>query len=147
VSTIGLALFSIGAASWLALVRPTPNYPAQMLPGLIIGGIGVGFVLPSLAGAAAAALPTARFGTGSAIYTMARQTGFVIGVAALIAALSTPDATDSLPSFDRGWLLVTITATLGTLAAWSIGQNQPPPPRPQNDTRHRQTPATPGANP
>jgi EmrB/QacA subfamily drug resistance transporter len=143
-STIGLALFTIGSGSWLTLARQTPNYPGQMLPGLIIGGIGVGLVLPSLAGAASAALPTARYGTGSAIYTMARQIGFVIGVAALIAVLRTSHTADSLPPFDRGWLLVTITATLGMLAAWSIGRSQPPPAvRPWEDARRRQDAAAP----
>ena len=52
-------------------------------------GIGVGLTLPSLASAAASSLPPARFATGSAVLTMSRQIGTVLGVAILVAILGT----------------------------------------------------------
>lgn len=48
---------------------------------MLVGGAGVGMVLPSLASAVAASLPPARLATGSAVLAMSRQIGSVLGVA------------------------------------------------------------------
>jgi hypothetical protein len=46
-------------------------------------------------------LPVANLGTGSGILNMARQVGTVLGVAALVAALTVP-APDPLTAFRHG---------------------------------------------
>jgi hypothetical protein len=99
----------------------TPDYTGEMLPGLLITGVGVGLVLPSLASAASSSLPPARFATGSAVFTMTRQVGFVLGVSILVAVLGTPSSVDALSAFDHGWVFMVITSVLGALAALSIG--------------------------
>jgi hypothetical protein len=93
-----------------------------MLPGLIVAGLGVGFVLPSLASAAAASVPRARFATGSAIYTMTRQLGFVLGVSIFVAVLGTPTPANALSSFQRGWTFMVVAGALGAVTALFIGQ-------------------------
>jgi EmrB/QacA subfamily drug resistance transporter len=124
-ATAGIALFALGSAWWAWRVGPTPNYAAEMLPGLLITGVGVGLTLPSLASAAAASLPPARFATGSAVFTMSRQLGFVLGVSILVAVLGTVDVADPVTSYDRGWLFMVVAAGLGALAALGIGTLQP----------------------
>jgi EmrB/QacA subfamily drug resistance transporter len=114
-ATTGVTLFAIGCAWWLWRAGPDPNYAAEMLPGLIVTGIGVGLTLPSLASAAAASLPPARFATGSAVFTMSRQLGFVLGVAILVAVLDSG-------SSDGGWLFMVIAAVLGAVVALGIGE-------------------------
>jgi hypothetical protein len=89
---------------------------------VLIGGVGVGLVLPSLASAASASLPPARFATGSAVYTMTRQIGFVLGVSILVAVLGTPRAGDAMAAFDRAWTFMIIASALGAAAALSIGR-------------------------
>ena len=79
-AALGIALFTLGCLWWRLRVGETPAYASEMLPGLLLGGTGVGFVLPSLASASAASVPRERFATGSAIYTMTRQVGYVLGV-------------------------------------------------------------------
>jgi MFS family permease len=99
-----------------------------MLPGLLITGAGVGMVLPSVATAIAASLPPARFATGSAVLSMSRQVGAVLGVAALVAILGTVRPSDPVGGFDRGWVLLTVAAALAAIAALAIGevrQHQP----------------------
>ena len=62
----------------------------RLLPGMLVSGIGVGLLLPTLTGAGAASLPAARFSTGIAVVTMGRQIGSALGVAVLVALLGTP---------------------------------------------------------
>jgi MFS family permease len=52
---------------------------------MVLNGIGVGMVMPSLAAAAVAHLPPAQFGVGSAVNQAVRQMGAVLGVALTVA--------------------------------------------------------------
>ena len=71
---------------WYALrIGVNPDYLGFWLPGQIVGGIGVGLVLPALSGAAAARLAPSRFGVGNAVNNAIRQIGSVIGAALAIA--------------------------------------------------------------
>jgi MFS family permease len=88
-----------------------------MLPGVIATGIGVGLTVPTLTATAAASLPPQRFATGSAVVSMARQLGYVLGVAILVAVLGTPTAAGRLDAFQRGWIVVAALALLAIPAA------------------------------
>lgn len=120
-ATAGVTLFGLGCAWWLWRATAVPDYAAVFLPGLLITGAGVGLTLPSLASAAAASLPPARFATGSAVFTMSRQLGFVLGIAILVAILGTVSHANPVDSFDRGWLFMVIAAGLGAAPAFGIG--------------------------
>lgn len=102
-----------------------PDYAGEMLPGLLITGVGVGLVLPSLASAASSSLPPARFATGSAVFTMTCQVGFVLGVSILVALLGTPKPADVLAAFDRGWTFMIVASLLGLAAAGALGRTSP----------------------
>ena len=121
-ATLGIAIFSLGCLWWRLRVGAAPDYAGEMLPGLLVAGLGVGFVLPSLASASASSVPRERFATGSAIYTMTRQVGFVLGVSIFVAVLGTPSRVDPLAAFQRGWTFMVIAGALGTLTALFIGQ-------------------------
>jgi MFS family permease len=111
----GCALFALGSAWWLWQLDPSAGYVDGLLPGMLVTGIGVGLTLPALASAAASSLPPTRFATGSAVLTMSRQIGFVLGVAILVAILG--DGAD----FDGAWLFMIVAAALGSVAALAIG--------------------------
>ncbi len=57
VGTVGSLLFAASAIWWITRIGVTPDYAGGYLPGSIIGGIGVGLMLPALGGAATAPLP------------------------------------------------------------------------------------------
>jgi EmrB/QacA subfamily drug resistance transporter len=84
-----LVVGSLGFAAgglWFSLVPGAePDYLRAWLPGMVLTGIGVGMVMPSLAAAAVAHLPPARFGVGSAVNQAVRQMGAVLGVALTVA--------------------------------------------------------------
>ncbi|HEY1538051.1 MAG TPA: MFS transporter [Solirubrobacteraceae bacterium] len=120
-ATAGLTLFGLGCVWWRLRLGAGADYAGEMLPGLLLSGTGVGLVLPSLASAAAASLPPARFATGSAVFTMSRQLGYVLGVAILVALLGTGPA----PTFGGAWVFMAIACGLGAVAAFAIGVVRP----------------------
>jgi EmrB/QacA subfamily drug resistance transporter len=122
VAVAGGLLFAGGGLWWLTQVGIQPHYATAFLPGLLIGGAGVGFVIPTLASAATAALPPARFATGSAVYGMSRQFGIALGVAILIAVLGNPDSAHDLAAFRGGWEVMLGGAIATSIAAMTIGR-------------------------
>lgn len=73
---------------WFLLVPgDEPRYFAEWLPGLLLSGVGVGMVMPSLSGAAVAHLPPIHYGVGSAFNQAVRQIGGTLGVALTILLL------------------------------------------------------------
>ncbi len=118
--TLGTGLFALGCAWWLWRMGPSPDYLGEMLPGLLITGVGVGLTLPAHGSAAAGSLPPQRFATGSAIFTMSRQLGFVIGVAILVSILGSPGGIDPTAGFEGGWLFMVIAAARAAVAAAAL---------------------------
>jgi hypothetical protein len=105
VAALGCALGAVSQVVWLVLIQAGPAYVSHLLPAQLLGGAGVGLAIPSLLGAGSAGLPTAHLGTGSGILNTARQVGTVLGVAALVAALTAAGA-DPLTAARHGVVLV-----------------------------------------
>jgi Arabinose efflux permease len=104
VAAVGCVLFAVGTAWWIIRLGAQPNYVGGVLPGMLLTGVGVGLALPSLIGAAITAMPPQSFSTGSAVVTMTRQIGSVLGVALLVALLGTAGVLGSGDrGFDHGW--------------------------------------------
>jgi EmrB/QacA subfamily drug resistance transporter len=117
VGAIGAALFALGGVWWATHLGATPHYAADYLPGMLVGGAGVGFVNPALAGAATAQLPPARLSTGSAVQTMSRQIGSALGVALLVAVIGTPSPAEAVGAFENAWWMM-VAAAAGAAAAF-----------------------------
>lgn len=119
----GSLLFAAGTASWVLALSAEPHYTSRLLPGLLAGGIGLGMAIPVLAGAAVATLPAGRLATGTAVVTMARQVGGVLGVAILVAVLGPPDA--DAAAFDGAWVLMTAAGLASALLSLTLGRVHP----------------------
>jgi EmrB/QacA subfamily drug resistance transporter len=118
----GALLFALGTAWWVWQVGPERAYAAEILPGMIVTGIGVGLTIPSLSSAAAASLPPHRFATGIAVFGMSRQIGAALGVAILIAIVGTPAAGEAVDAFADGWTFIALTSVGAALAAAALGR-------------------------
>lgn len=121
VGAAGALLFAAGGAWWATKLTADVHYASAFLPGMLVGGAGVGLVNPALAGASTAQLPPARLATGSAVLSMARQLGSAIGVAVLVAVLGTPAPSEALHAFDHGWLVMSGAAVAAGAAFLAVG--------------------------
>ncbi|MGW7649764.1 MFS transporter, partial [Streptomyces bobili] len=122
----GCVLFAISSALLALRVGPHPHYAAEMLPSLIISGIGVGLTLPTVLASATAALPAPSASTGSAVVSMSQQIGTSLGVALLVAALTqhTPSGHPG-EGFVNGWWMVTGASVLAMVSVWGIAPREP----------------------
>jgi len=121
VIAIGASLFATGAL-WFALVAGLkPDYFADIFPGNVLVGVGVGLTLPTIVASATSELPPENFATGSAVVNMLRQVGLAIGVAILIAVLGTHSGAHAiLEAFYRAWLVIGALAAAAALASAAI---------------------------
>jgi EmrB/QacA subfamily drug resistance transporter len=60
VAAAGCVVFAAGCVFWRLSLTLRPDYPAHMLPGMLLTGIGVGLTLPTLVSAALSAVPPHR---------------------------------------------------------------------------------------
>ena len=113
----GATVFAAGIAWWAVAVQLSPHY-LEILPGMLVTGIGVGLTLPSLMSTAAGSLPPPSFATGSGVVNMLRQVGFAVGVAMLVAILGTPHGPAAeLTVFRHGWYATAAIALGAALSA------------------------------
>ena len=118
VGALGTLLFALGGVVWITSIGVSPHYASAFLPGMLVGGIGVGLVIPSLTGAVAATLPPERLATGIAVQTTGRQLGSALGFAILIAVLGT---SSGVASFREAWWFMLLTSLLAGVVLTGVG--------------------------
>src|SRR5579875_2932266 len=99
----GGTLFAVGAVLFTGL-PVHPDYLVHYLPGMVVGGAGVGLILPTFTSAAVLAVPAERLSTGIAAETTFRQIGAALAIAAWVAIYGTPRPDGVLHAFDRGFV-------------------------------------------
>src|SRR4051794_11234399 len=125
VGLFGAAVWTTGVVLLVTVVGPTPDFVGQWLPIMALLGIGAGATLPTFGAAAVAAAPGERFATATAINSVARQIGAVLGVALLVAVIGTPNPRDPsavLDAFDRGWIFAGACIGAAALLVWTMGR-------------------------
>jgi MFS family permease len=78
---LGLAL--VGLSLLLMRGLTVTSHWTHLLPGFLVGGVGVGLINPPLASTAIAVVPLRQAGMGSGINSTFRQVGIATGIAAL----------------------------------------------------------------
>jgi len=112
---VGGGLIYACSGLWFMLVPDAQAaYLTHWLPGLVMSGIGVGLVLPSLSAAAVNRLPADQYAVGSAVNQATRQIGSVMGVAITVLLLGHAGLTHAsfMPLYGCHVALALLTALL-----------------------------------
>jgi MFS family permease len=105
----GLVLMGLGLG-WLGLVaKPGVSYGSLVLP-LIVAGIGIACVFPTIANAAVGSVPLNDSGVAAGANNTVRETGGVFGVAILAAVFSHYGGYTSPASFMHGFRYALVVA-------------------------------------
>jgi EmrB/QacA subfamily drug resistance transporter len=113
----GATIYAAGVTWWVVRSGLQPNYAGEMLPGMLMTGIGVGLTLPTFMSTGASALPPRSFATGSGVLNMLRQVGLAVGVAILVAVLGTPGSPAAQhAAFQHGWIVIASTSLLAAVS-------------------------------
>jgi MFS family permease len=118
VGAAGGILFAVAGLWLLARLTAGSDYLFDFLPAQLIGGAGVGLVLPTLVAITVADLRPARLSTGIAVYTMFRQIGAALGVALWLALLGTSSPREA-DAFVPGWAFLSVTGAVTALVLLS----------------------------
>jgi NTE family protein len=118
----GALIWALGVGMLVTRLGPTPDFLGDWLPAIVVLGIGAGATLPTLGAAAVAAAPGGRFATATALNSVARQLGAVLGVALLVAIVGTPTPQEILNAFDDGWTLAIVCFLAVAALAPALGR-------------------------
>ncbi|WP_101384738.1 MFS transporter [Kitasatospora sp. GP30] len=107
---VGLVLIGVGTALWLS----TPHdgsYVQQVLPGLVLSGIGQGLNFPSMTSAALTGVPVQQHAVAGAVNVVAQQIGASVGVAVMV--LVAASSGDQLVGYHLAYLAAAVACVLG----------------------------------
>ncbi len=120
----GGVIFALASVWFLTRLDDQPHYLSQYLPGTLLGGLGVGLILPAITALAASTLPPARLATGIGVQTTFRQIGAAVGLASFVAIVgSSTLATKS--DFNGTWLFMAIASASAGLALAPLLRHTP----------------------
>ena len=111
-----------GAAALLANVPTHASYAADLLPGLVALGVGVGMVFAPVSVTSMAGIPESHAGLASGFLMTGHEVGAALGVAVLSAAAnaggSLTDPAQVVDAFSRGMLVAGVAAAVLAVFAW-----------------------------
>ena len=109
----GTVTYALSGLWFMLMPDASPDYATEWLPGLLLSGISVGLVLPSLSAASVFGLPAKDYAVGSAINHAVRQVGTVIGVSLTVLVLAKPELL--IADFHKMYLIHITLALITTL--------------------------------
>jgi EmrB/QacA subfamily drug resistance transporter len=109
----GTITYALSGLWFMLMPDASPDYATEWLPGLLLSGISVGLVLPSLSAASVFGLPAKDYAVGSAVNHAVRQVGTVIGVSLTVLLLAKSDL--QINDFHQMYLIHITLALITTL--------------------------------
>jgi MFS family permease len=126
VITVGLAFEAVGIWIYVLAFSPTTTI-WQLLPGLLLHGIGIGFATSQLTNVVLSDIPPQKAGSASGAAGMVRQVGTALGIAligAIFVAQATANVVDQLtakvpelPAAAREQIVAGVSSGIGGGAA------------------------------
>ena len=103
----------------------------NLLPGFLVGGLGMALAMTPTAAAATRAVPVHKSGVGSAVLNAMRQVGGSVGVAlmgAIVAnqAAGKPGVEGFMAGFERALFVAALIAFAGSIVAFALVRQEEP---------------------
>ena len=121
--TAGMLLVAVQLVLFSRLTADASYW--QLLPALVIGGVGMAFTMTPSAAAATRSVPVDKAGVGSAVLNSARQVGGTMGVAVMGAIVASqaggvrsPEA--FMTGFDDALRVAAAIAAVGAIVAFTL---------------------------
>jgi EmrB/QacA subfamily drug resistance transporter len=120
-AVVGLAI-TAGAALLLSTATDGAHYASDLLPGLVLLGLGVGMVFVPVSVSAMAGIPPQHAGLASGFMMTGHEVGAAFGVAVLSAVAATAGSlttsTAIVTGYSRGFIAAAVLAGLVAIIAW-----------------------------
>jgi EmrB/QacA subfamily drug resistance transporter len=121
--TVGMVLISLQLFLFSQLGADATYW--QLLPSLLIGGLGMALTMTPSAAAATRAVPVDKAGVGSAVLNSSRQVGGTMGIAVMGAIVASqmgavPDAAGFMVGFERALIVAGVIAAAGAAVAFTL---------------------------
>jgi EmrB/QacA subfamily drug resistance transporter len=121
--TVGMTLIAAQLV-YFSQLGPDASF-WQLLPALVVGGVGMASTMTPSAAAATRAVPVDKAGVGSAVLNAARQVGGSVGIALMGAIMAreaggrrTPEA--FMDGFESALLVAAGIALVGAAVSWAL---------------------------
>ncbi len=124
IGTIGLAVFGAALLALALLVTPEPAYLTRFLPCAIVVSLGVSLAFPAITQAATSELAPGNLATGTGVLATTRQTGGVIGIAAVVSLLG--DFPEGIGPYREAYVLLAAGAFLGAVIMLALRRAEGP---------------------
>jgi EmrB/QacA subfamily drug resistance transporter len=120
-AVVGLAI-TAGAAMLLSTATDGAHYASDLLPGLVLLGLGVGMVFVPVSVSAMAGIPAQHAGLASGFLMTGHEIGAAFGVAVLSAVATTAGSLTTsaaiVTGYSRGFIAAAVLAGLVAIIAW-----------------------------
>ncbi|HEV2885497.1 MAG TPA: MFS transporter [Jatrophihabitans sp.] len=120
-AALGLAVTAAGAG-WLSMAPESAHYAADLLPGLVVLGVGVGLTFVAVSVSATAGIPAQHAGLASGFLMTGHEVGAALGVAVLSAVATGAGSLTSrdgvAAGFASGFLAAAVLAALVAVIAY-----------------------------
>jgi EmrB/QacA subfamily drug resistance transporter len=111
---IGCVLGAAGTAWWVVMVTDTSDYPRDVLPGMVLAGLGTTAGFATLTGALMSRVPPRYYSMGGAARSTLFQLGTAIGIAVAVALVDAGGSSNVRP-YEVVWVIATICAILAAI--------------------------------
>jgi EmrB/QacA subfamily drug resistance transporter len=125
--SVGMVLLGLQLL-YLSQLGPDASF-WNLLPGLLLGGLGMGITMTPTAAAATRAVPVEKSGVGSAVLNAMRQVGGSVGIAlmgAIVAAQAggRPGVDGFMAGYERALLVAAVIALAGAVVAFALVRHE-----------------------
>jgi MFS family permease len=121
---VGGLLMQAAGLAWVALLARTGLAYAQMIPPLIVAGVGISMAIPAGQNIVMGSVPPTEIGKASGTFSTMRQLGGAFGLAIAVAVFSGSGSYASPAAFSDGFgPAIAVSAALsacGALAAMTL---------------------------